>query len=171
MRLFFLARVVGLVVWASCAHAEGAAASQSSGPSQAELDTADVEPAQWLTYNNRLDGQRISTAIAYLLPARGRPNLTIRPDCLVDRILVEGPRAVGVDLECLGSRETVFGHRITLSGGAIGSPTILLRSGIGPTDDLRVSGEIFPLIDAVRKAEQLWHEMGGRRMARIYRCG
>jgi hypothetical protein len=50
MRLFFLAKVVGLVVWASCAHAQGAA-SQSSGPSQAELDTADVEPAQWLTYN------------------------------------------------------------------------------------------------------------------------
>ena len=50
MRVFFLANVFGIVVWAFCAHAQGAA-SQSSGPSQAELDRADVEPAQWLTYN------------------------------------------------------------------------------------------------------------------------
>ena len=42
---------------------------------------------------------------------------------------------------------------------------------IGPTDDLRVSDTIFPLAEAVRKAELLWHEMGGRRMAQIYRCG
>ena len=60
MRLFFLAKVVGLVVWASCAHAQGAA-SQSSGPSQAELDRADVEPAQWLTYNKGYLGYRYSS--------------------------------------------------------------------------------------------------------------
>ena len=60
MRLFFLARVVGLVVWASCAHAQEVA-SQSSGPSQPELDRADVEPAQWLTYNKGYLGYRYST--------------------------------------------------------------------------------------------------------------
>ncbi len=60
MRLFFLVKVVGLVVWAFCAHAQGAA-SQSSGPSQAELDRADVEPVQWLTYNKGYLGYRYST--------------------------------------------------------------------------------------------------------------
>jgi alcohol dehydrogenase (cytochrome c) len=60
MRLFFLANVFGIVVWAFCAHAQGAA-SQSSGPSQAELDRADVEPAQWLTYNKGYLGFRYST--------------------------------------------------------------------------------------------------------------
>ena len=92
------------------------------------------------TPTNLRDGVRISTNIAYLLPARGRPNLTIRPDCLVDRVLLDGTRAVGVELESAGRREQVYGQRITLSAGAIGSPAILLRSGIGPANDLRRLG-------------------------------
>jgi choline dehydrogenase-like flavoprotein len=91
-------------------------------------------------WNLRGDSIRVSTAIAYLLSARLRSNLTIRPDCLVDRVLLEGNRAVGVELESGGTRERVFGRRITLCGGAIGSPAILLRSGIGPAEDLRAVG-------------------------------
>ncbi len=91
-------------------------------------------------WNLRSDGVRMSTAITYLLSARGRSNLTIRPGCLVNRVLLDGQRAIGVDLESGGDRKSVFGGRVTLSGGAIGSPTILLRSGIGPPDDLRAIG-------------------------------
>jgi choline dehydrogenase len=91
-------------------------------------------------WNLRRDGIRVSTAIAYLLSARLRSNLTIRPDCLIDRVLLDGTRAIGVELESGGTREQVFGRRITLCGGAIGSPAILLRSGIGPADDLRGVG-------------------------------
>jgi choline dehydrogenase len=95
---------------------------------------------------NQRDGMRISTAIAYLLPARQRPNLTIRPHCLVNRVVLEGSRAVGVELESEGMVEVMRGRRITLSAGAIASPAILLRSGIGPRADLEALG-IAPAVD------------------------
>ena len=95
---------------------------------------------------NRRGRLRLSTAIAYLLPARHRPNLTIRPHCLVDRILVAGGGAVGVDIAGEGEPEQVYGRRITLAAGAIGSPAILLRSGIGPKAALTGLG-IEPLAD------------------------
>jgi choline dehydrogenase len=91
-------------------------------------------------FNLRNDSVRVSTAIAYLLPARGRANLTIRPDCLVDRVLFDGNRAIGVEVENHNGRERVFGRRVALSAGAIGTPAILLRSGIGPADDLMAIG-------------------------------
>jgi len=83
---------------------------------------------------------RISTAIGYLMPARGRPNLAIRPDCLVDRVVFDGTRAVGVEVFQNGARQIVSGRRITLCGGAIGSPSILLRSGVGPADEIKAIG-------------------------------
>ena len=81
---------------------------------------------------NRQGRLRLSTAIGYLLPARHRPNLTIWPHRLVNRVLFAGDRAVGVDVGAAGAPEQVRGRRITLAAGAIGSPAILLRSGIGP---------------------------------------
>ena len=78
---------------------------------------------------NRRGRLRLSTALGYLLPARHRPNLTIRPHCLVNRVLVTGDRATGVDIGVGDQPEQVHGRRITLAAGAIGSPAILLRSG------------------------------------------
>jgi choline dehydrogenase len=95
---------------------------------------------------NQQNHLRMSTAIAYLLPARHRLNLTIRAHCLADRVLFEGTRAVGVEVECGGVTQQVYGRRITLSAGAIASPAILLRSGIGPSQDLRALG-IEPRIE------------------------
>jgi choline dehydrogenase len=83
---------------------------------------------------NEVDGVRQSAALTYLLPARTRPNLTIRSSVLVDRILFAGCRAVGVELAA--SRETIEAAQVILAAGAYGSPAILLRSGIGPADDL-----------------------------------
>ncbi len=75
---------------------------------------------------NVRDGVRISTAIAYLLPARGRSNLTIRPRCLVDRVLLDGTRAVGLAVagDGVGAHDQVRGRRITLAAGAIGSQSV-----------------------------------------------
>ena len=95
---------------------------------------------------NRLDRLRLSTAIAYLLPARHRPNLAIRPHCLVNRVLFADDRAVGVEVHTDGELQPVYGRRITLAAGAIGSPAILLRSGIGPRDALLDLG-IEPVAD------------------------
>ena len=96
-----------------------------------------VGSGQWNIDANRT---RISTAIGYLMPARRRPNLAIRPDCLVDRVIFDGRRAVGVEVLHSGVRQIISGRRVTLSGGAIGSPSILLRSGIGPADEINAIG-------------------------------
>ena len=95
---------------------------------------------------NRRGRVRQSVAIAYLLPARSRPNLTIRPNCLVSRVLVEHGRAAGVEVQSGADTARVYGRRTTLAAGAIGSPAILLRSGIGPKDALTALG-IEPLAD------------------------
>ena len=90
---------------------------------------------------NTVDGVRWSTALGYLAPARQRANLTILPDTRVRQILLEGRRAVGV----LASRNGLSvrvdaSEEIILSAGAIGSPHLLMLSGIGPADQLRAAG-------------------------------
>jgi choline dehydrogenase len=89
---------------------------------------------------NRRGRLRLSTSIGYLLPARNRPNLTIRAQCLVNRVLFAGDRAVGVEISGEDGPEQVRGRRITLAAGAISSPAILLRSGIGPKAALAALG-------------------------------
>ena len=82
--------------------------------------------------------RRSSASIAYLNPARRRPNLTIRTDAQVLKLVVENGRAVGVDLAGEG---VVHAEReVLLSSGAIGSPRLLMLSGIGPADHLASVG-------------------------------
>ena len=82
-------------------------------------------------------GVRVNTAIAYLLPALGRPNLTVRTGAEVARVLVRDGRATGVELVG-GAR--VHAEQVVLCAGAIGSAAVLLRSGVGPSDDLAALG-------------------------------
>ena len=86
---------------------------------------------------NRRDGERVSTAIAYLEPARARPNLEVRGNALVDRVVIENGRAIGVECVNAEGRTFVAAHEIVVSAGAIHSPAILLRSGIGAAAALR----------------------------------
>src|SRR5690606_14431154 len=87
------------------------------------------------------NGARCSAAVAYLDPARPRPNLTIRTGALAHRVLLEGGRAVGVAYAHGGRLETVRAEReVLLCGGAINSPQLLMLSGIGPADALRRHG-------------------------------
>jgi choline dehydrogenase-like flavoprotein len=79
-------------------------------------------------------------ALAYLDPARHRLNLTIKAHVTARRILFDGRRAVGVEVESGGGRFTVEADRIVLSSGAIGSPHLLLLSGIGPATQLQHVG-------------------------------
>jgi choline dehydrogenase len=92
--------------------------------------------------SNRRDPQiRVSTAMSYLWPAAERENLAILPRAIVDRVVFEGQRAAGVVLSADGgSFETIRARRVILAAGSIGSPAILLRSGIGPAEDLRALG-------------------------------
>jgi choline dehydrogenase len=86
-----------------------------------------------VTPRNAVDGVRISTALAYLASARARPNLDVRANGSVDRVLVQNGRASGVRL---GGGEEIAAECVVLSAGAYGSPAILLRSGIGPAAHL-----------------------------------
>lgn len=82
--------------------------------------------------------RRSSTSVAYLGAARGRANLTIRTGAQVLRIVTEGGRAVGVELAGAGVLRATA--EVILSAGAIGSPRLLMLSGIGPADHLRETG-------------------------------
>ena len=77
---------------------------------------------------------RWNAAFAYLDPARSRENLTILGDTLVDRVLLEGDRAVGLAT----SAGELRAETVVLAAGAYGSPGILLRSGVGPERGLPV---------------------------------
>ena len=84
------------------------------------------------------DRRRWSTAAAYLRPARQRPNLTIRTHAHATRVLLENGRAVGVEFETPRGREAAHANaEVIVSGGAYGSPQLLLLSGIGPAQHLR----------------------------------
>ena len=83
---------------------------------------------------------RFSTALGYLDPSRHRLNLTIRPNCAVQRLLFQGNRATGVVAESGGETYSVEAGQIILSAGAIGSPQLLLLSGVGPVGHLEELG-------------------------------
>ena len=89
---------------------------------------------------NSPNGIRFSTALGYIDPARHRLNFTLRPNCTVHRILFDGKRATGVEVESGGEKFTVEANEIVLSGGPIGSPQILMLSGIGPAGQLEALG-------------------------------
>ena len=87
-----------------------------------------------------VDGKRQSVADAYLTPALGRPNLTVITGATVHRLVMAGDRCTGVALARAGVLETLAADRVILAAGAIGSPVILQRSGIGPAAELRRHG-------------------------------
>ena len=93
------------------------------------------------------DGERVSAADAYLRPALGRPNLMVLTDCLVTRLLVAGGRCTGVDYEYARTTRTARADaEVILAAGAIGSPQLLMLSGIGPAGHLREQ-DIRPVAD------------------------
>jgi 5-(hydroxymethyl)furfural/furfural oxidase len=91
--------------------------------------------------------QRVSTNDAYLEPARARPNLTIVGAALGDHVELDGHRACGVRVLRGAGWQVLAGRAVILCAGAIHSPAVLLRSGIGPADDLRRLG-VAPLVHA-----------------------
>ena len=86
---------------------------------------------------NQRDGRRCSSAVAYLRPALERPNLTVSTHSLVEQIILDDQRAVGVRYDRKGKQRSASAGRIILSGGAINSPQLLMLSGIGPPEQLR----------------------------------
>ena len=87
------------------------------------------------------DGERFGTGKAYLEPALERSNLTVETGVLTTRLIIEQGRAVGV--EYLKNGRPLIAHaacEVVLTSGAIGSPQLLLLSGVGPADELKSLG-------------------------------
>lgn len=119
-----------------------AAAEQAGYNRTSDFNGAQAEGAGMIQFSIH-DGQRHSSAEAFLYPVAQRPNLTIMTDTLVDRVVVEQGRAVAVELLAGPHRERqrrACRGEIIVSAGAFGSPAILQRSGIGPGDWLQDSG-------------------------------
>ncbi|MEP6867173.1 MAG: GMC family oxidoreductase N-terminal domain-containing protein [Novosphingobium sp.] len=93
-------------------------------------------------YATQKDGQRCSTARAYLEPVEGRSNLEVLTGAMVERIVIENGRATAVEFRRAGGAlERVSATReIILSAGTMQSPTMLMRSGIGPAAQLAANG-------------------------------
>ena len=89
---------------------------------------------------NNHNGVRFSTALGYLSQVRHRLNLTVRPNCQVRRVVFRGKRATGLLVESGGQTFTVEAEQIILSAGAVGSPHLLLLSGVGPAGQLESLG-------------------------------
>jgi choline dehydrogenase len=90
---------------------------------------------------NKVRGVRMSAARCYLTrTVRARDNFEIRPNTLVRRVLFRNRRVSGLELECAGERLTLHTECVVLCGGAIATPAILLRSGIGPDEVVRKLG-------------------------------
>jgi choline dehydrogenase len=89
-----------------------------------------------------VDGIRQSAADAYLLPAFRRPNLDLVTDAVVNRLLVENGRCTGIEYRDAGGRQVTVraADEVVLAAGGIGSPHLLMVSGIGPAAHLRASG-------------------------------
>ncbi len=96
-----------------------------------DLNAPDADGVCAYAINSR-DFRRVSTNDAYLEPARGRPNLTIVGGAVVDKVLIENNRALGVSVLLPDGRQEFRAAEVILSAGAIHSPAILQRSGIGP---------------------------------------
>lgn len=87
------------------------------------------------------NARRCSAAVGYLRPALSRGNLTVETGVMVTRILTKSGRAIGVEFVQSGRTKTVYADsEILLTSGAIGSPKLMMLSGIGPADHLRGLG-------------------------------
>ena len=109
-----------------------AAAREAGIPATDDFNRGDNEGVGYFEVNQRR-GVRWNASKAFLRPAQGRPNLVVRTGAQVTRVLLEGGRAVGVELLEGGHRHAVRARReVVLSAGAVGTPQLLQLSGIGP---------------------------------------
>jgi len=116
------------------------AGEQLGLPRKEDLNTEDQDGVGYYAHTIK-NGQRVSAAQAFLKPARHRQNLTVVTQALVDRVLLENQRAVGVEARVNGKAVTFRATgEVILSAGALMSPKILQLSGIGPAGLLQSLG-------------------------------
>jgi len=123
-------------IWEACFEA----ALEAGHPSNPDTNGATGEGVGWQEFNV-VGGARQSAADGYLRPAEGRPNLTIMTDASVRRLIIEHGSCRGVEYSTSAGDETAFVERdVVLAAGVIGSPQLLMLSGVGPGGHLRGLG-------------------------------
>ena len=109
-------------------------------PQVDDLNNLDEDIGMSTSPVNIVDGVRWNTAFAYLDPMRGNERLTIQSNTQVNRLQMEGGRVVALEVIGPDGSQTVQAGQIVVCAGTYGSPAILLRSGIGPSAELRAHG-------------------------------
>lgn len=158
-------------------HARGGYLTVSEAPWRTPLAAAFLAAGQELGYENRdingrhqrgfmitqtttRRGSRCSTAKAFLRPVRLRTNLHVAMHSQVTRVLFDGPRATGVVYIRDGRRRMVTARKeVVLSAGAIGSPQLLMVSGVGPAEHLRDVG-VKPVVANLKVGHNLQDHVG-----------
>jgi choline dehydrogenase len=116
------------------------AAVEAGYPAAEDTNASSAEGTAWLELNV-VNGRRQSAADAYLAPAAGRANLTIVTDAQARRLLIEHASCRGVEFSRGGRLQTALAAgEVVLSAGAIGTPQLLMLSGVGPAGHLRELG-------------------------------
>jgi choline dehydrogenase len=116
------------------------AAIEAGIPRSDDINGGEQEGATWFQLSIK-DGKRHSTAVGYLHPVMGRPNLDVATEAQATRILFEGRKAVGIEYVQKGVKRTAKCRReVVLAAGAVASPQLLEVSGIGRGDVLQQSG-------------------------------
>ena len=144
-----------------------AAAQEAGYPFNPDYNGATQEGVGYFQLTTR-NGRRCSSAVAFLNPARSRPNLTIVTHAQASRITFDGRRATGVAYRDRSGAEHVVKARaeVILSSGAIGSPQLLMVSGLGEAAQLREHG-----IDVLRDMPAIGKNMQDHLQARlVFKC-
>lgn len=117
-----------------------ASAPAAGYPIIEDLNDLDLEFGFGAGALNAVDRTRWNAAFAYLDEIRGNSHFSIMADALVDCVVIQNGVAIGIECVKDGERVVITADRVILAGGTYGSPAMLLRSGIGPADDLRELG-------------------------------
>uniref|UniRef100_UPI003B523FFC GMC family oxidoreductase n=1 Tax=Roseovarius indicus TaxID=540747 RepID=UPI003B523FFC len=144
-----------------------AAAQEAGYPFNSDYNGATQEGVGYFQLTAR-NGRRCSAAVAFLNPIRNRPNLTILTRAQASRILFDGTRATGVAYRDGAGTEQIVraGVEVIVSSGAIGSPQILMVSGIGEAAQLKEHG-----IDVLRDLPAVGKNMQDHLQARlVFKC-
>jgi choline dehydrogenase len=143
------------------------AATEMGVPATQDFNTGDNEGVGYFHVNQKR-GRRVSVATAFLKPVLDRSNLRLETGVLVEKVLFEGRRAVGVRFRQNGRFvEARARKEIILSAGAVGSPQILQLSGIGPADWLAEFG-IAPVLDKPGVGRNLQDHLQQRAIFKVH---
>lgn len=137
-----------------------AAAAEMGVPTAADLNALDG-PGFGYQPRNIWKGRRQSAAKVFLRPAMARPNVTVITDTDVLRLTHAGTRITGVRIRGVDGERDIAAREVILSAGALNSPTLLQRSGIGPAAHLKSVG-----VEVLHDAPGVGHNMREHRLLR-----